>query len=193
MSVEDLKLMQDLRDGSPSAFKRLVEFNQERVINTCYRYVFVREDAEDIAQEVFLEVYRSIPDFRGESKLSTWIYRIAVAKSLDFIRRRNRKKRFGFMQALMGVDNRIENLPAPPGNTPDAELERGERYRVLQDALNALPENQRTAITLSKYHDFSGKEIAEVMGTTLPAVDSLIHRAKARLRKRLYRYYDKAT
>jgi RNA polymerase sigma-70 factor (ECF subfamily) len=167
-----------------------VELHQERVVNTCYRFVFVREDAEDIAQEVFIEAYRSIPDFRGESKLSTWIYRIAVAKSLDFIRKRKRKKRLGFMRALRGGDL-IERLPAPPGSLPDAEMERRERHRVLQDALSALPENQRTAITLSKYHEFSGREIAEIMGTTLSAVDSLIHRAKAKLRKKLYRYYEK--
>ncbi|MEJ2744422.1 MAG: RNA polymerase sigma factor [bacterium] len=188
--MEELELLQGLSKGSPGAFRRLVELHQERVVNTCYRFVFVREDAEDIAQEVFLEVHRSISGFRGESKLSTWIYRIAVAKSLDFIRRRNRKKRFAFMRALMGAD-RIERLPAPPSSIPDVEIERRERYRILQEALNALPENQRTAITLSKYHDFSGKEIAEVMGTTLPAVDGLIHRAKAKLRKRLCRYYEK--
>lgn len=191
MSMEDLELLQDLKDGNPEAFKRLVELHQELVINICYRFVFIREDAEDIAQEVFIKVYRSISDFRGESKLSTWIYRIAVAKSLDFIRRINRRKRFGFIQTLIGIDNQIEKLPAPRSSLPDAEMERRERYRVLQHALGILPENQRMAITLSKYHDFSNKEIAEILGTTVSAVDALLHRAKNNLRKRLYRYYEK--
>ncbi|MCX6339694.1 MAG: RNA polymerase sigma factor [Candidatus Aureabacteria bacterium] len=189
--MEDLELLQDLKDGNPEAFKRLVELHQELVINICYRFVFIREDAEDIAQEVFIKVYRSISDFRGESKLSTWIYRIAVAKSLDFIRRINRRKRFGFIQTLIGIDNQIEKLPAPRSSLPDAEMERRERYRVLQHALGILPENQRMAITLSKYHDFSNKEIAEILGTTVSAVDALLHRAKNNLRKRLYRYYEK--
>jgi len=85
----------------------------------------------------------------------------------------------------------VEKAAAPARTRPDAELERDERLRILQNALDSLPENQRIAITMSKYEGFSQQEIADVLGATVSAVESLIHRAKQNLRKKLYRYYER--
>lgn len=170
-------------------FRELVDLHRDRVLNICYRFLHNREDAEDVAQDVFIEVHRSLPEFRGESRLSTWIYRIAVTKSLDLIRRRNRRKRFAFFLAPFGTENPVEQIPAPRSFSPDAMLEERERSALLRQAVDSLPENQRIAVTLSKYEEFSQQETAEVMGTTVSAVESLLHRGMENLRNRLRRHF----
>jgi len=160
------------------------------VVNTCYRFVFNHEDAEDLAQEVFIEVHRSLDRFREESKLSTWIYRIAVTKSLDHLRRLKRKKRFSSLKRIIGVDDPADSIPAPARDNPADALSDKERVAVLRDALDALPDNQKTAFLLSKQDGYSNQEIADILQTTVPAVESLVHRAKKNLQSRLQRYYE---
>lgn len=189
--MPDRPFLELLQSGAEGAFHRLVEEHQHQVINTCYRFLGNKEDAEDVAQEVFIEVYRSIGGFRREAQLSTWIYRIAVTRSLDFIRRRNRKKRLGSVRALLGWSDQAEKLPAPARSSPAHDLEHQERRRILQRALDALPEGQRVAITLSKMDGFSNREIAGIMGTSVASVEALIHRAKENLRRKLHRYFQK--
>ncbi|NTU58158.1 MAG: RNA polymerase sigma factor [Chlorobiaceae bacterium] len=173
-------------------FSDLVAEHQEMVVNTCFRFVLNREDAEDLAQEVFVEIYRSIDKFREESKLSTWIYRIAISKSLDHLRRLKRKKRFSSLKRIIGVDDPAETIAAPDHDNPADVLADKERVAVLQDALGALPDNQKTAFLLSKQDGYSNQEIADILQTTIPAVESLIHRAKKNLQSRLERYYRTA-
>lgn len=172
-------------------FRTIVETHQEKVRNTCFRFVKNAEDAEDVAQEVFLQVFESQSHFRGEAELSTWIYRIAVNKSLDFIRRKKRKKRFAQLTSLFGVGEKDEVLDIPVPENPQKELEGKERKQILDWAVNTLAENQKAAITLSKYEEFSNKEIADIMEMSVSAVEALIHRAKKNLHKQLYKYYEK--
>ena len=160
------------------------------VLNTCYRFVLNREDAEDIAQEVFLEAYRSLDSFRQESKFSTWLYRIAVTKSLDHLRKKKRKKRFSSLKRVMGFNDPAEELVLPSSiETPAEVLSGSERTEILQNALDSLPDNQKTAFLLSKYDGYSNQEIADVMQTTVSAVESLVHRAKKNLQKKLEKHY----
>ena len=170
-------------------FEALVKINQERVRNICFRYVNNVDDADDIAQEVFIQVFESLSHFREEAQISTWIYRIAVNKSLDFIRSKNRKKRFAQLTSLFkfGEDEKIIEIPSFV--TPEKELESKERKEVLDWALNKLPKNQKTAIVLSKYEGFSNAEITKIMDLSLSAVEALIHRAKKNLYKELYNYF----
>jgi len=183
--------IKDIRSNNPNAFKALVENHQDKVINTCHRFLNNREDAEDAAQEVFIEVYKSIDRFREESKLSTWIYRIAVTKSLDMIRKQKRKKRFGKLQQMMGFEYQPDQIPDKKELNPLDNTESIERYNILHQAIDALVENQKVAITLSKLEGFSNNEIADIMETSQSSVDSLIHRAKKNLYNKLYRYYKK--
>ena len=189
MSEENL--VNNIKNKDLKSFKILVDEYQKKVLNTCNRFVNNREDAEDLTQEVFIEVYRSISGFRGDSKLSTWIYRIAVTKSLDFLRKRKRKKRFGIMKSISGEERLREELKATDISNPGTQAENQDRIKILNEALEKLPENQRVAFTLSKYDELSYQEIAEILETTIPAVESLIHRAKNNLKKRLYNYYEK--
>ncbi len=181
--------LKDLKSGSEKAFKSLVEQHQDRVINICFRFLNSREDAEDIAQDVFVEVYQSINRFRGEAKLSTWIYRIAVSKSLDAIRKMKRKKRMAQLKSLFGLEAHEEPAASITMN-PDNVLEQQERAMILQKCVKELAENQEIAITLSKYEGFSYKEIAGIMGISLSAVESLIHRGMKNLKEKLFHYYD---
>ena len=141
-------------------------------------------EAEDIAQEVFIQVYRSIQNFKGESLLSTWIYRITITKSLDHLRSKKRKKRFGFLSSLFGDDNKPV-YEAKDFNHPGVLQERKEDAAILFKLIDQLPENQRTAFILNKVEELSYREIAAVLDTTESAVDSLLQRAKQNLRKKI--------
>lgn len=188
--MQEYELIKQLQLGSRDAFKRLVEDYKDRVYNTCLGFLRDPHDAEDMAQEVFMKVFESIGDFREDAAISTWIYRIAVSKSLELIRKRNRKKRFAYFQALWNSDG-------DPDDSADREffphpgiaVENKERAEILMRAIEGLPEQQRIAFTLHKLEDLSYKEIAEVMENSLSAVESLMHRAKKNLQKELHEYY----
>ncbi len=182
--------MQVSKDRSAN-FQSIVETHQEKVRNTCFRFVNNSEDADDVAQDVFIQVYESLSHFRKESELSTWIYRIAVNKSLDFIRKKKRKKRFAQITSLFGLSEEKEEIQLPGSDNPHSELEDKERQQILKRAVDKLPDNQKIAITLSKYEGYSNKDIASIMDISLSAVEALIHRAKNNLHKRLHHYFEK--
>lgn len=182
--MNEQELIQGLRSGDERAFKYLVETHQDRVYNTVIAIVQNAEDAEDVAQEVFIQVYRSIHQFKGESKLSTWLYRIATTRSLDLLRSRKSKKRAGFIQRLFG-DGSEPLFEIPDFNHPGVTLERKEDAARLFRVIHQLPENQKVAFTLHKLEGLSYQEVSDVMKTSVPAVESLMHRARLNLRKLL--------
>lgn len=179
----------ELKKGNQSSFKQLVESHKNKVINTCYGFVHNRSDAEDVAQDVFIEVYESVKYFNEDSSISTWIYRIAVNKSLDFIRRSKRKKRWAELTRInLDQKNETDHWFADEGN-PHLTLENNERIKILNSAVDTLPQNQKTAFTLHKYEDLSYKEVAEILNTSVSSVESLMHRAKINLQQKLSKYY----
>jgi RNA polymerase sigma-70 factor, ECF subfamily len=181
--MDDKDLITKLKAGDKSAYNELVLLYGSRVINTCYRFLLTKEDAKDIAQEVFIEVFQSIKSFREESKLSTWIYRIAVTRSLDEIKKRKRKKRISSLGKILHIDEVAHWIAG--GAMPDKSLQESDKMNEVMQALNTLPESQRVAFTLSKIEGFSNPEIAETMKTTTMAVESLIYRAKKKVSKEL--------
>ncbi|HUR65438.1 MAG TPA: RNA polymerase sigma factor [Chitinophagaceae bacterium] len=180
--MTEQELIQGLRNGDEAAFKYLVDNYKDRIYNTALGVVQNAEDAEDVAQEVFIQVYRSIHSFKGEAKLSTWLYRIATTRALDLLRSRKSKKRFGLIQRLFGEGNEPV-YEIPDFNHPGVALDQKENAAKLYKAINQLPDNQRIAFTLHKIEDLSYQEVSEVMKTSLPAIESLMHRAKQNLRK----------
>jgi len=190
--MTETEIIQKLQQGNEQAFKQLVGLYQKRVVNTCFGLVHNTEDAEDIAQEVFIEVFRSIQNFRADAKLSTWLYRIAVNRSLNFIRDNKRRKWFQSVDDIVrGKNASIEVISPAHSETPAAEMENRQRANILHEVIGSLPENQKTAFTLNKYEDLSYKEISEVMEMSVSSVESLIHRAKLNLQKKLYNCYKK--
>lgn len=186
--MNEWTIIEQLKQGDETAFKTIVETWQNMVYNTAIGIVQNEEDAEDIAQEVFVQVYQSVGSFKGDSKFSTWLYRIAVTKSLDHVRRKKRKKRFAFVRSLFGEESEIIIHP-PDFNHPGVVLDKKEDAATLFKVINQLPENQRIAFTLHKIEGLSYQEVGEVMKTTLSSVESLMHRAKNNLRKNLEDHY----
>ena len=188
--MDERSLIELLKQGDETAFSEIVEKWQDMVYNTAFGFVQNAEDAEDIAQDVFVQVFQSVSSFKGESKFSTWLYRIAVTKSLDLMRRKKRKKRFAFVRSLFGDDNELEIHP-PDFHHPGVALDKKEDAAILFQAIRTLPENQRIAFTLHKLEGLSYQEISEIMTTSLPAVESLMHRAKTNLKKNLVEHFNR--
>ncbi|MBM3414591.1 MAG: RNA polymerase sigma factor [Bacteroidetes bacterium] len=180
---EELALIEQLKQGDETAFRTLVEQYQDLVYNTALGIVQNESDAEDVAQEVFIQVYRSIGSFKSVAKLSTWIYRITTTRSLDLLRARKSKKRFGLLKRLWETEQEspVENIS--DFNHPGVSLERKEEAAQLMAAIAQLSKNQKVAFVLHKLEGLSYLDIAEVMRISLPAVESLIHRARLNLRK----------
>ncbi len=170
-------------------FRDLVETHKKRVFNTCISFVQNTEDAEDISQEVFIEVYRSLHHFKQQANVSTWIYRIAVNKSLDFLRRKKSKKRFAFFSNLFHEETGEVLHEQADFEHPGIQLENKENSKYLFKVIDTLPENQKTAFILFTIEELSQKEIAEVMKISPKAAESLIQRAKVGLRKKLEFFY----
>ncbi len=191
--MTEWELIEQLKQKSEYAFKTIVDTWQDMVYNTVIGILQNAEDAEDVSQEVFVKVYESIQNFKGESKFSTWIYRIAVTKSLDHLRRKKRKKRFAFIESLFGKKDEIINDP-PDFFHPGVALENKQDNAILFKAIAQLPQNQNTAFVLNKVEGLSYQEISKVMEMSESAIDSLLHRAKSNLRKKLEIHYrsDKA-
>ena len=183
------ELMAQLQQGDQQAFTKLVDEWQDMVYNTALGIVQNVDDADDITQEVFIQVYQSISSFKGDSKFSTWLYKITVGKALDHEKKKKRKKRFGFVQSLFG-GQREEQLHPVEFEHPGIELERKEKAGELFKALKQIPDNQRIAFTLHKLEGQTYQEVADIMNTTLYAVESLMGRAKANLKKELSNYYN---
>ena len=176
------ELIVQLQQGDEQAFKKLVDEWQDMVYNTAIGSVQNEDDADDITQDVFIQVYQSVSSFKGESKFSTWLYRIVISKALDHVKRKKRKKRFAFVQSLFGNDG--EEIVHPEEfNHPGVVMENKERAAELFKAMELLPDNQRIAFTLHKLEAQKHQDIAEIMNLSLTAVESLIARAKGNLRK----------
>lgn len=182
--MQEVALIERLKAGDEAAFKELVLTHQDIVYNTALGVVQNAADAEDVAQEVFIQVYRSIHQFKGESKLSTWLYRIATTRALDLLRSKKSKKRFGLLLRFLGEDNEPV-YDVPDFNHPGVILDKKENAAKLWKAIKLLPHNQKAAFVLHKLEDLSYQQISEVLKTTVPAVESLMHRAKQNLRKSL--------
>lgn len=173
------------KTGDEPAFRKLIDDYRPLVYRTAARFLSNPDDCSDLTQEVFIEVWRSSSRFRGESSIATWLYRITVNKAINHLRREKRKN------WLTGFRN--FGSPPEPGTRSDeaaSRLIQRDDARLISEALSRLPENQRIAFVLSQSERLSQKAISEVMGLSESAVESLIHRARTNLRKRLRNYYS---
>ncbi|MEA3496541.1 MAG: RNA polymerase sigma factor [Bacteroidota bacterium] len=185
--MNDKELVNAIINQDNIAFKEFVEKYRNLVFKTCIGFVHNEADAEDLSQEVFIEVLRSINKFRVESKISTWLYRISVNKSLNFIRSNKKHKH---VQSFESTFNAVSNESDITDNIQaDGIIEEKERAKVLSTAIDSLSKNQKIAFTLNKYRDMSYNEISEIMDLSLSSVESLLFRAKKKLQKKLIHYY----
>lgn len=182
--MTEKELIRGVIDGEREALSRLVEDNRHKVIKTAYYYLGNMEDAEDLAQDIFLEVVTSMEKFRQNASLSTWIYRITVNRSLNALKKKKRRGVFVWLESIAGMNT--NNAEQPGGiNQPEQAIAAEENRKLLKEAVGALPKNQRTAFILCRYEELPNREIAEIMGLSLSSVEALLHRAKINLRKSL--------
>jgi RNA polymerase sigma-70 factor (ECF subfamily) len=181
--MNDTELMLRVKQGDEDAFRQIVELYHKPIHGLCFRYLKNQEDAEEIAQDVFIRLYERADKYEARAKLTTYLYRIAVNLSLNRIRDR-KLKRFVSLDFFRGIT--LDNNPVSADTSdPDSLLEQKEKQRTIRQAIDTLPPNQRTAVILKRFQELSYEEIAQVMQCSLSAVESLLHRAKQNLQKKL--------
>lgn len=189
MTKRDLKSNEDilvaaLKRGDQDAFKQIIESYQENIIRVCMGFVGSQEDAEDLAQDVFIQLYKSSSSLRGEARLSTWLYRVAVNRSLNYIRSMKSRQQYTHIE--------VSDVPdAVSSEEADDKIKATDHRKAIRQSFGRLPDNQRTAFILQKYEDLSYEEISKVMNMSLSSVQSLIFRARKNLQEYLREYYDK--
>lgn len=166
-------------------FDNLYNQYKNLVFNLALQYVQNTEDAEEITQDVFLAIHKSLDTFKENSQASTWIYRITINKSLDFIRAKNRKKRFAFITSLFYDNSNELKHNKQTFDHPGVLLEQKEAIENLFNLINELPDNQKTALILMKIEQKTQSETAEIMNMSTKAIESLVQRAKVNLSKKI--------
>lgn len=182
---EDAALMALVARGDTPAFEQLVERHQTLVLGTVARMLGSNSDVEDVAQQVFLRVWKSAPRYMPTAKFTTWLLTITRNLVFNEIRRRKRHP-----AETLDVHQGEESLPLPDrqGRIPDQSLLDDEMQRAVDKAIQALPEKQRLAVILRRYEEKSYEEIGEVLDLSVPAVKSVLFRARTELRTALNRY-----
>jgi RNA polymerase sigma factor (sigma-70 family) len=154
--------------------------HHKMVFNLALQYVQNIEDAEEITQDVFVKVFDNLNSFKKQSSLKTWIYRIAINQSLDFIKAKNTQKR-NFLSSIFSLNDTKFKFEPTNFNHPGIELEQQEAYQNIFKALNQLSDNQKTVIILLKIENRTQAEVAEIMNLNIKALESLFQRAKKNL------------
>ncbi len=185
----DAALMLRVKQGDSGAFAVLVDKYKGPVMNLAWRMLNDPTEAEDLAQNVFIQVYRSADRYRASSKFSTWLFTIARNLCLNELRRRSRHRAQSLdSSAQAEADETPLQVEDPRLMGPTESALHSELNSKIEEALQALPENQRTAVLLCRQEDLSYEDMAEIMGTSVSAVKSIIHRGRETLKLRLKPY-----
>ena len=189
--MTDDELVRRIVQRNPVAFKELVERYQAMVYSVSFNLLHDHQQAEDISQEVFLQVYRSAAKFRFKSKVSSWLYRIAVNRSLNLIRHNRRFRWLQSISSKRAEDEREKSgLSNPLEKSPDLVYEDIERREFIQKAVDSLTAKQRVPFILNKFEGFGNREIAEILRIPLTTVEARLRRAKVNLKNKLISYLD---
>ena len=184
----DAALMLRVKQGDTEAFAALVDKYKQPVMNLVYRMLRDATEAEDLAQNVFVQVYKSAGRYQVASRFSTWLFTIARNLCLNEIRRRSRHPAESMDETNEQEDQPRHQFEDKKTFSPPDSLLHGELEEKIQEALSELPENQRMAILLCRQNELSYEEIANVLDCSLSATKSLIHRARETLKSKLKPY-----
>lgn len=191
MSDLDPSLLRRLRDRDERAFRELIEAHRDRVYNISFRMLGSRAEAEDVAQEVFIAVFKTIETFRGDSKFSTWLYRVAVnhcKNRIKYLARRHDRDRDELDETTNGQHGAHGAIGGPGPRAPDHALEAQQMETLIQEAIAELDEEQRVVVVLRDIEDLSIEEICKITDLPDGTVKSRLHRARLVLRKKLQRH-----
>ena len=184
--MQDHELIEKIKTGNAIAFQELFNRYKKLVINICYRLTANKDEAEDLTQDVFIKIFKSAKNFKHHSKVSTWIYRISINLSLNHMR--TKKYRQWFSIGEISTPKVDDDLWLFSEECPEGDFEKQEREKVVMNAINALPKDQRVAVMLQRFDGLSCQEIAAILDCSIGAVQARLHRAKKNLYKRLLPY-----
>lgn len=184
---EDLALMERVKEGDSDAFNRLMEKHEKTVINLVYRFTGDRQSAEDLAQEVFLRVYRAAGRFQARAKFFTYLYKVTLNLCRN-AREKNKRRRHSSLDSPGKEDDQGRREVEDPGGSAEDQVSQKELARVVREAVLSLPEDQKEVVILQRYQGLQYEEVAEALGISVAAVKSRIHRAKLNLKKQLAPY-----
>ncbi len=183
MLPDEKMLVERASQGDAYAFEALVEAYEKGVYNLAYRLVPDREDAMDIVQEVFLKAFQALPDFRGDSRFSTWIYRVCVNASLDHLRRKHRVQVFSLDEPLFMGESQIKREVRDDGGDIQDMVETKSLGEAVLQVLERLDPVHRVVVVLSDVRGYSYQEIADIMEISIGTVKSRLHRARNMVRR----------
>ena len=192
MSELERSLLRRLRDRDEHAFRELIDDHRDRVFNITYRMLGNRAEAEDVAQEVFITVFKTIESFREESKFSTWLYRVTVnhcKNRIKYLARRHDRDRDELDETSQATNGAGNGEPARIA-APDTALASAQMEKLLQQAIADLDDDQRAVVILRDVEDLSIEEICEITGLPDGTVKSRLHRARLVLRKKMQRHVE---
>ena len=188
--ILDKILVKKTLAGSEQAFVKLFKHYKDRVYSIAYRIMKNEVEAEDVVQDTFISAYRNLSKFKFKAQFYTWLYRIAVNKCYERLRKKKNKKEYS-----IDDDIQTETGPLKPqisdnwANDPSITLENDELRSVLNNAISSLPEKYRTVLTLKEIDNLKNKEIGKILGITLPAVKARLHRARLKVQKKINSFY----
>jgi RNA polymerase sigma-70 factor (ECF subfamily) len=182
MTVTDEELVSRSQGGDVDSFNQLILRWERPIYALAYRVIGREEDARDVCQEAFLRAYRALPGFKGQAKFSSWLYRIALNLCRDWIRR---QRRTPVIEIPEGVDPTEMAVDAEPAESIEDLVARRELSGIVEEAMKALPEEQRTAIILKEYHGLTFQEIADLQGVPLSTVKTRLYQGLNVLRRHL--------
>ena len=189
VNLEEQAILERIRKGDESGFEELVKEHTGKVVGLAWRLVGNHEDAEDIAQEAFLRLHRSLAEFRGESRISTWLYRTTTRLAIDYLRRERIKRKVFFFRQDNDSPDPVD-LASDPLRNPAREFQSQEAMRSLRRSLQKLSSRQQVIFTLRHYEGLPFKEIAEHLGIATGTVKAHLHRAITQLRKDLNEFRE---
>ena len=181
--TDDSEIITRVLKGEGSAYALLVERYRNLVFTMALRYVKKREDAEEVAQDAFVKAYRSLADFKGESKFSTWLYTITTTTALTFLRKKKLEVH------SLDNDRVFEAVDNQSGGTPANQIEQKSRVTLVNEAIGLLSTDDAQVLTLFYKGEQSLEEIAQVLGKEPNAVKVQLHRARTRLKEKMQKYF----
>ena len=188
--VSDVALVDDFKGGDISAFEEILSRYETKVMNLALRFTRNQEDAEEVMQDVFTTIYRKIEGFKGQSAFSSWLYRIVVNAAFMKLRKRKQSQTVSIEDLAPAIKQYCIDREAFVGTHSYNVAVSRELQDVLQGAINKLPDQYRAVFVLRDVDGLSNQETGEILGLSVPAVKSRLHRSRIMLRKRLHRYYE---
>lgn len=190
-SDQDTQLMFRFQNGEERCFEELVERHKQRVFNIAYRYLGNIHDAEDVAQQVFINIYNARKTYTPQAQFTTWLY--TVCKNACFKTFRKKRLKTTSLSADIELEEDVvsSQIADPSGKTPLENVIDAERDLVVKKAIDSLPEKQKIVLILYKYEQLSYEKITEITGFSVKAVKSLLHRARVSLKEKLSGYFNR--